>query len=74
MSKVDSGRSISFQRNPDWWGKDLPVSRGLYNFDRFSIEYFGDTDVARQVPAAAPMTTTASSPPPPTPSVTTARP
>jgi ABC-type oligopeptide transport system substrate-binding subunit len=27
----------------------LPVSRGLYNFDHFSIEYFGDTDVARQV-------------------------
>ncbi|PRA45771.1 MULTISPECIES: extracellular solute-binding protein [Pseudomonas] len=49
VSKVDSGRSISFQRNPDWWGKDLPVSRGLHNFDRFSIEYFGDTDVARQV-------------------------
>ncbi|MBC3374877.1 ABC transporter substrate-binding protein [Pseudomonas sp. SWRI92] len=49
VSKVDSGRSITFQRNADWWGKDLPVSRGLYNFDRFSIEYFGDTDVARQV-------------------------
>ncbi|KPA95523.1 extracellular solute-binding protein [Pseudomonas asplenii] len=49
VSKVDSGRSITFTRNPDWWGKDLPVSRGLYNFDRFSIEYFGDTDVARQV-------------------------
>jgi microcin C transport system substrate-binding protein len=49
VSKVDSGRSITFERNPDWWGKDLPVSRGLYNFDHFSIEYFGDTDVARQV-------------------------
>jgi len=49
VSKIDSGRSITFERNPDWWGKDLPVSRGLHNFDRFSIEYFGDTDVARQV-------------------------
>jgi hypothetical protein len=49
VSKVDSGRSITFERNPDWWGKDLPVSRGLYNFDHLSIEYFGDTDVARQV-------------------------
>ncbi|WP_095170384.1 extracellular solute-binding protein [Pseudomonas sp. Irchel 3H3] len=49
VSKIDSGRSITFERNPDWWAKDLPVSRGLYNFDRFSIEYFGDTDVARQV-------------------------
>ncbi|WP_420231656.1 extracellular solute-binding protein [Pseudomonas sp. ABY48] len=49
VSKVDSGRSITFKRNADWWGKDLPVSRGLYNFDHFRIEYFGDTDVARQV-------------------------
>jgi len=49
VDKVDSGRSITFARNPDWWGKDLPVSRGLYNFDRFSVEYFGDIDVARQV-------------------------
>ncbi|AIS12477.1 ABC transporter substrate-binding protein [Pseudomonas chlororaphis subsp. aurantiaca] len=49
VSKVDNGNSITFTRDADWWGKDLPISRGLYNFDRFSIEYFGDTDVARQV-------------------------
>ncbi|MEB0311308.1 extracellular solute-binding protein, partial [Pseudomonas sp. 10B1] len=49
VSKVDAGRSITFERDPDWWGKDLPVSRGFYNFDHFSVEYFGDTDVARQV-------------------------
>ena len=49
VGKVDPGRSITFERNPDWWAKDLPVSRGIYNFDHFSVEYFGDTDVARQV-------------------------
>lgn len=49
IGKVDPGRSITFERNPDWWGKDLPVNRGTYNFDHFSVEYFGDTDVARQV-------------------------
>lgn len=49
VAKVDPGRSITFARNPDWWAKDLPVSRGFYNFDTFSVEYFGDTDVARQV-------------------------
>jgi microcin C transport system substrate-binding protein len=49
VGKVDPGRSITFTRDPDWWGKDLPVSRGFYNFDSFSVEYFGDTDVARQV-------------------------
>lgn len=49
VAKVDPGRSITFARNPDWWGKDLPVNQGFYNFDSFSVEYFGDTDVARQV-------------------------
>lgn len=49
VGKVDNGRSITFERNADWWGKDLPVSRGLYNFDHFSVEFFGDIDVARQV-------------------------
>lgn len=49
IGKVDPGRSVTFERNPDWWGKDLPVNRGQYNFDHFSVEYFGDTDVARQV-------------------------
>ncbi|MDH0747731.1 extracellular solute-binding protein [Pseudomonas sp. GD03842] len=49
IGKVDPGRSITFERNPEWWARDLPVSRGMYNFDHFSVEYFGDTDVARQV-------------------------
>jgi microcin C transport system substrate-binding protein len=49
IGKVDPGRSITFERDPDWWAKDLPVNRGMYNFDHFSVEYFGDTDVARQV-------------------------
>lgn len=49
VSKVDAGRSVTFERDPDWWGKDLGVSKGLYNFDKFSVEYFGDIDVARQV-------------------------
>ncbi|CAM3290727.1 MULTISPECIES: extracellular solute-binding protein [Pseudomonas] len=49
VSKINAGSTITFQRDPDWWGKDLPVSRGLYNFDHLSLEYFGDTEVARQV-------------------------
>lgn len=49
IGHVDPGRTITFERDPNWWARDLPVSRGLYNFDRFSIEYFGDIDVARQV-------------------------
>jgi microcin C transport system substrate-binding protein len=49
IGKVDNGRSVTFERNPHWWGKDLPVAQGMYNFDRVTVEYFGDIEVARQV-------------------------
>ncbi|MEE1123132.1 MAG: ABC transporter substrate-binding protein, partial [Acinetobacter pseudolwoffii] len=37
IERIDPGRSISYQRNPQYWGKDLLVNRGRYNFDR--IQY-----------------------------------
>ncbi|MEM6934412.1 MAG: extracellular solute-binding protein, partial [Pseudomonadota bacterium] len=40
ISSHESGRFLEFSRNPDWWGQDLPVNRGLHNFDRIRIEYF----------------------------------
>ncbi|MFK0087544.1 extracellular solute-binding protein [Pseudomonas sp. NPDC090755] len=49
IGQIDNGRSITFERDPTWWAKDLPVNRGRYNFDHLRIEYFGDTEVARQV-------------------------
>ncbi|PVZ39797.1 microcin C transport system substrate-binding protein [Pseudomonas sp. CC120222-01a] len=49
IGRIDNGRSITFERDPNWWAKDLPVNRGRYNFERIRIEYFGDTEVARQV-------------------------
>ncbi|MEF9897483.1 MAG: extracellular solute-binding protein [Pseudomonas sp.] len=49
IGRIDNGRSVTFEREPNWWGRDLPVNRGRYNFDHLTIEYFGDTEVARQV-------------------------
>jgi microcin C transport system substrate-binding protein len=49
ISKVDPGRSISFERVKDWWAKDLPVSRGMYNFDTVAVNFYGDTEIARQL-------------------------
>ncbi len=37
------GRSITFRRNPDWWGADLPVNRGLYNAEVLHYDYYGDS-------------------------------
>ncbi|MCF5724978.1 extracellular solute-binding protein [Pseudomonas syringae] len=43
VTRVDPGRSVHLQRVSKWWGADLPVNRGQFNFDRISIEYFANT-------------------------------
>ena len=42
IAKLDAGKSISFQRDPNYWGRDLPVNRGLYNFDEIRFDYYRD--------------------------------
>jgi peptide/nickel transport system substrate-binding protein len=42
IAAFEPGRYISWKRNPDWWGKDLPINRGLYNFDEVRNEYFAE--------------------------------
>jgi len=43
---VKPGRSITYERVKDYWGKDIPVNRGRYNFDRIRYEYYRDETVA----------------------------
>ncbi|MGE0668735.1 MAG: extracellular solute-binding protein [Sphingomonadales bacterium] len=45
IGEVKPGRSIVYERVKDYWGKDLPVNRGFYNFDRITYEYFQDETV-----------------------------
>jgi len=46
FDKMDIGRSITWKRNPEYWGKDLPINRGRANFDTIRYEYYGDYDAA----------------------------
>jgi len=48
VGKVDAGRSISYQRVPDYWAKDLPVNKGRHNFDTIRYDYYRDATVALQ--------------------------
>ena len=48
IAATSSGRRIEFQRNPNYWGRDVPVRRGLYNFDRIVYRYYQDEDVATE--------------------------
>jgi microcin C transport system substrate-binding protein len=45
VSEVKPGRSITFQRVPNYWGRELPVNRGRYNFDTIRYEYYRDETV-----------------------------
>lgn len=40
ISRIDAGRSITYQRDPNYWGRDLPVNRGRFNFDEIRFDYF----------------------------------
>ncbi|RGP38203.1 extracellular solute-binding protein [Pseudotabrizicola alkalilacus] len=44
--RVDVGKSVSWVRNPDYWGADLPMNKGRSNFDTIRIEYYADYDAA----------------------------
>lgn len=48
IESVEPGRRIVYTRVKDWWAKDLPVTRGQYNFDTISYTYFRDDDVSLQ--------------------------
>ena len=45
ITDVKPGRSITYQLDPDYWGKDLPVNRGRYNFGTIRYEYYRDETV-----------------------------
>jgi microcin C transport system substrate-binding protein len=46
VAAVEPGRSIRYCKNPDYWGEDLPVNVGSYNFDCIVYEYFADNNAA----------------------------
>lgn len=46
FERADINRNVSYTRNPDYWGADLPINKGRNNFDRIRFEYFADYDAA----------------------------
>ena len=48
IAKYEAGRSVTLQRVPDYWGKDLPINAGQNNFDTMRYDYYRDDDVARE--------------------------
>lgn len=45
VSSFEPGRHVTLTRNADYWGKNLPLRRGVGNFDEVRIDFYGDADV-----------------------------
>ena len=48
LADYDVNRRIVYEKNPEWWGADLPINRGRHNYDSIRIEYFGDPVAAME--------------------------
>jgi microcin C transport system substrate-binding protein len=46
VARFEPGRTIAYERVPDYWGRDLPVNRGQYNFGEIRYDYYRDDGVA----------------------------
>ena len=45
VSRIDAGRSLSYTRDKDYWGRDLPVAKGRFNFDEIRFDYYREGSV-----------------------------
>jgi microcin C transport system substrate-binding protein len=45
LKSYDIGKQIVFQRNPDYWGRELGVRKGLFNFDEIVYKYYRDSTI-----------------------------
>lgn len=46
IAEAKPGESITYKKNPDYWGKSLPLSKGLWNFDAIRYDYYRDANAA----------------------------
>ena len=42
VAEVKPGERLTLKRDPNYWARDLPINRGLYNFDEIRIDYYRD--------------------------------
>jgi peptide/nickel transport system substrate-binding protein len=44
VAEIDAGKSVTLTRDPNYWGRDLPINRGLWNFNELRFDYYRDAN------------------------------
>lgn len=44
ITNVRAGASVTMTRDPNYWGRDLPVNRGLWNFDEVRLDFYREAN------------------------------
>src|SRR5690606_12809212 len=44
IDRFEQGRFLVLKLDPNYWGKDLAVNRGAFNFDELRFDYYRDDD------------------------------
>ncbi len=44
VAEVKAGERLVLRRDPNYWGKDIPTRRGLFNFDEVDVDYYKDAN------------------------------
>ncbi len=48
FEKAKVNESVTLRRNPDWWGKDLEINRGLFNFDIVKVMFYTEEKLVEE--------------------------
>jgi peptide/nickel transport system substrate-binding protein len=44
LAEMEPGKSFTLKRDPDFWGQDLPVLKGHFNFDEIRVDFYRDSN------------------------------
>jgi peptide/nickel transport system substrate-binding protein len=44
LAELDPGKTFTLRRNPNFWGKDLPILAGHHNFDEIRVDFYRDSN------------------------------
>jgi microcin C transport system substrate-binding protein len=46
VDRYERGKTIVYRKNPDYWAKDFPVRKGMFNYSQIIYKYYKDSTIA----------------------------